>query len=66
MLRAPLWRDGLTTTLYAALNASPVKVGTVTICGTVNGDDPKYSSDRIAEEYWNLHIAENGEYETIY
>ncbi len=56
----------LASTLHTALKDSPIKVGTVTICGTVNGDDPKYSSDRIAEEYWRLHIAENGEYETIY
>lgn len=56
----------LANTLHAALKDSPIKVGTVTICGTVNGDDPKYSSDRIAEEYWKLHTAENGEYETIY
>ncbi|MBD2105925.1 SDR family NAD(P)-dependent oxidoreductase [Nodosilinea sp. FACHB-13] len=56
----------LASTLHAALKDSPIKVGTVTICGTVNGDDPKYSSDLIAEEYWKLHIAENGEYETIY
>lgn len=56
----------LASTLHAALKDSPIKVGTITICGTVNGDDPKYSSDRIAEEYWKLHIAENSEYETIY
>ncbi|MBE9136528.1 SDR family NAD(P)-dependent oxidoreductase [Nodosilinea sp. LEGE 07088] len=56
----------LANTLHAALKDSPIKVGTVTICGTVNGDDPKYSSDRIATEYWKLHTAENGEYETIY
>jgi hypothetical protein len=65
-LSDPLGCDGVTTTSYAALKASPVKVGTVTIGGTVNGDDPKYSSDRIADEYWKLHIAENGAYETIY
>lgn len=56
----------LANTLHAALKDSPIKVGTVTIMGTVNGDDPKYSSDRIAEEYWNLHSAEGGEYETVY
>ncbi|HSM80859.1 MAG TPA: SDR family NAD(P)-dependent oxidoreductase [Nodosilinea sp.] len=56
----------LASTLYAALKDSPIKVGTVTICGTVNGDDPKYGSDLIAEEYWKLHTAENGEYETLY
>ncbi|MBD1876912.1 SDR family NAD(P)-dependent oxidoreductase [Nodosilinea sp. FACHB-131] len=56
----------LASTLHAALKDSPIKVGTVTICGTVNGDDPKYSSDLIAEEYWKLHIAENGDYETLY
>lgn len=56
----------LASTLHTALKDSPIKVGTVTICGTVNGDDPKYSSDRIAAEYWKLHMAENGEYEIIY
>jgi short-subunit dehydrogenase len=56
----------LANTLHAALQNSPIKVGTVTICGTVNGDDPKYSSDRIAEEYWKLHSAENAEYEVVY
>lgn len=56
----------LANTLHAALKDSPIKVGTVTICGTVNGDDPKYSSDRIAEEYWKLHLAENADYEVVY
>ncbi|MGG6238167.1 SDR family NAD(P)-dependent oxidoreductase [Nodosilinea sp. AN01ver1] len=56
----------LANTLHTALKDSPIKVGTVTICGTVNGDDPKYSSDRIAEEYWKLHTADNSEYETVY
>ncbi|MBE9158497.1 SDR family NAD(P)-dependent oxidoreductase [Nodosilinea sp. LEGE 06152] len=56
----------LANTLHAALKDSPIKVGTVTICGTVNGDDPKYSSDAIAEQYWHLHTADNSEYETIY
>jgi short-subunit dehydrogenase len=56
----------LANTLYAALKNSPIKVGTVTICGTVNGEDPKYNSDRIAEEYWKLHISDNAEYEIVY
>lgn len=56
----------LTNTLHAVLKDSPIKVGTVTICGTVNGDDPKYSSDRIAEEYWQLHVSDNLDYETVY
>ncbi|MDX1976752.1 MAG: SDR family NAD(P)-dependent oxidoreductase [Pseudanabaenaceae cyanobacterium bins.68] len=56
----------LANTLHQTLNNSPIKVGTVTICGTVNGNDPKYASDRIAEEYWKLHIRENSEYEIIY
>ena len=56
----------LANTLHAALKDSPIKVGTVTICGTVNGDDPKYSSDRIAEEYWKLHSADNAKYEVVY
>lgn len=56
----------LANTLHTALQDSPIKVGTVTICGTVNGDDPKYSSDRIAEEYWKLHVADQAEYEVVY
>lgn len=56
----------LANTLHAALKDSPIKVGTVTIVGTVNGDDPKYTSDRIAEEYWKLHIADQADYEVIY
>lgn len=56
----------LANTLHQALQDSPIKVGTVTICGTVNGGDPKYESDRIAEEYWKLHIADNESYEVIY
>ncbi len=56
----------LANTLHAALKDSPIKVGTVTIAGAVNGDDPKYSSDRIAEVYWQIHSADNGEYETLY
>jgi short-subunit dehydrogenase len=56
----------LANTLHAALKDSPIKVGTITICGTVNGDDPKYSSDRIAEEYWQFHAADKGEYEVMY
>jgi short-subunit dehydrogenase len=56
----------LANTLHTALKDSPIKVGTVTICGTVNGGDPKYSSNAIAEEYWKLHAAENADYEVIY
>ncbi|WP_239112171.1 SDR family NAD(P)-dependent oxidoreductase [Halomicronema sp. CCY15110] len=56
----------LANTLHTALQDSPIKVGTVTICGTVNGNDPKYGSDRIAEEYWQLHVAEGAEYEIVY
>ncbi|MFQ4135435.1 SDR family NAD(P)-dependent oxidoreductase [Nodosilinea sp. PGN35] len=56
----------LANTLHAALADSPIKVGTITIAGTVNSDDPRYSSDLIAEEYWKLHSAEGGEYETVY
>ncbi|WP_008310504.1 SDR family NAD(P)-dependent oxidoreductase [Leptolyngbya sp. PCC 6406] len=56
----------LVNTLHAALKGSPIKVGTVTICGTVNGDDPKYSSDRIAEQYWQRHIGDDLDYETLY
>lgn len=56
----------LANMLYSVLKDSPIKVGTITICGTVNGDDRKYSSELIAEEYWKLHTGDNTEYEIVY
>ncbi|MFQ3613233.1 MAG: SDR family NAD(P)-dependent oxidoreductase [Cyanobacteriota bacterium] len=56
----------LTNTLHIALKDSPIKVGTITICGTVNGEDPKYSSELIAEEYWKFHRSSDPDYEVVY
>lgn len=30
-------------------------VGTVTVCGTINGDE-YFSSDNIAESYWQMYV----------
>ncbi|MDX2273417.1 MAG: SDR family NAD(P)-dependent oxidoreductase [Cyanobacteriota bacterium] len=56
----------LANALHAALAETAIKVGTITICGTINGADPKYSSEKIAEEYWKLHSAEKADYEVVY
>lgn len=56
----------LANTLHEALKESATKVGTITICGTVNGDDPKYSSQNIADQYWTFHQGSGEVYEMIY
>ena len=56
----------LANTLAAALKSQNIRVGTITICGTVDLADPKYNPDRIAEQYWEFHTAENPEVEVIY
>lgn len=56
----------LANTLGAALKEQNIRVGTITICGTVDSADPKYNPDRIAQKYWEFHTAENPEIEVIY
>jgi NADP-dependent 3-hydroxy acid dehydrogenase YdfG len=37
------------------LHATDIKVGTVTIAGMVNPEDPKYNPISIAEQFWKIH-----------
>ncbi len=56
----------LAFTLAAALQDQGIRVGTVTICGTVDPADPKYNPDTIAEEYWKLYSADSPDVEVVY
>ncbi|NJK62075.1 MAG: SDR family NAD(P)-dependent oxidoreductase [Synechococcaceae cyanobacterium SM2_3_1] len=56
----------LAFTLAAALQDKGIRVGTVTICGTVDPADPKYNPDTIAEEYWKLYSADSPDVEVVY
>lgn len=52
--------------LAEAVKSDGIRVGTVTICGTVNPEDPKYSPDRIAENYWAFHADSASDSEIVY
>lgn len=56
----------LANMLAAALQPDGIRVGTITICGTVNPDDPKYSPDQIAENYWAFHSTPAADSEIVY
>ncbi|MBD6619967.1 SDR family NAD(P)-dependent oxidoreductase [Komarekiella sp. 'clone 1'] len=56
----------LANTLATALKSQNIRVGTITICGTVDAADPKYSPDRIAEKYWEFHTIQDSETEVVY
>jgi len=52
--------------LDEALKPDGIRVGTITICGTVNPEDPKYNPDRIAESYWAFHTHPASDSEIVY
>ncbi len=52
--------------LAEALKPNGVRVGTVTICGIVNPDEPKYSPEQIAENYWIFHTNPDSDSEIVY
>lgn len=56
----------LANTLAMALKEDGIRVGTVTICGTVDPADEKYNPDAIAEQYWHFYINPQSEYEIVY
>ncbi|MBE9035105.1 SDR family NAD(P)-dependent oxidoreductase [aff. Roholtiella sp. LEGE 12411] len=56
----------LANTLAGALKSPNIRVGTITICGTVDAADPKYSPDRIADKYWEFHTTQDSETEVVY
>lgn len=56
----------LANTLSVALKEEGIRVGTVTICGTVDPADEKYNPDAIAEQYWQFYTNPQSEYEIVY
>ncbi|MDX2241365.1 MAG: SDR family NAD(P)-dependent oxidoreductase [Leptolyngbyaceae cyanobacterium bins.302] len=56
----------LAKSLALALKETKIRVGTITICGIVNPDDPKYSPDLIAEQFWAFHTIEESDFEVVY
>ncbi|HEY9642787.1 MAG TPA: SDR family NAD(P)-dependent oxidoreductase [Coleofasciculaceae cyanobacterium] len=52
--------------LAAALKPDGIRVGTITVCGLVNPDEPKYNPDRIAENYWNFYANPDSDAEIVY
>lgn len=46
------------------VEGSNVHVATVTICGIIDGKDPKYAADKIAEKYWELFTQPQGKFES--
>lgn len=56
----------LANTLAGALKSQNIRVGTITICGTVDAADPKYSPDRIADKYWEFYTIQDSETEVVY
>ncbi|WP_193197413.1 SDR family NAD(P)-dependent oxidoreductase [Nostoc sp. MG11] len=56
----------LANTLADALKSQNIRVGTITICGTVDAADPKYSPDRIADKYWEFYTIQDSETEVVY
>lgn len=45
----------LAFTLAQELKPEGIRVGTVTVCGFVSAEDPKYNPPAIAEEFWKLY-----------
>ena len=45
----------LAKTLSQAVEGTGIKVGTMTICGYVRPDDPKYNPETIANKFWEIH-----------
>lgn len=52
--------------LAEALKPNGIRVGTITVCGTVNSDDLKYNPNSIAENYWDFYINPKSSSEIIY
>lgn len=52
--------------LSAVLKSDGIRVGTITVCGIVNPDDPKYNPEQIAENYWSFHTNEESDPEIAY
>ena len=54
----PIGKAGIRSlafTLAQELKPEGIRVGTVTVCGFVSAEDPKYNPPAIAEEFWKLY-----------
>lgn len=58
----------LAQSLATRVAGTAVRVATVTVCGYVQPDDPKYNADAVAEVYWRLYHDEPvaGEWDVVY
>lgn len=56
---------GFVHALHAELAGQGLRVGTVTVAGTVSPGTP-FDPDRIAQRFWDLHIHSDGPVEIIY
>lgn len=56
----------LASILSVALQPMGIKVGMITICGTVDEADPKYNPTAIAEEYWKFYAMPQDSFEVVY
>jgi NAD(P)-dependent dehydrogenase (short-subunit alcohol dehydrogenase family) len=56
---------GFVHALHAELAGQGIRVGTVTVAGTVSPGTP-FDPDRIAERFWALHTQADGPVEIIH
>ncbi|MGF1567887.1 MAG: hypothetical protein ACFCVD_07425 [Nodosilinea sp.] len=47
------------------LKPQGMRVGTMTICGTIGGDHPKHQSEQIAEQYWRFYVEPSDDIEVM-
>ena len=52
--------------LAQALKPEGIRVGTITVCGMVNPNDPKYNPNSVAENYWNFYTNPESDSEIVY
>lgn len=60
-------KAALRNLVYAAAKSAEgtaVHIATVTVAGNIDGEDPKYPSPLIAEEFWKLYNQTSGQAET--
>lgn len=52
----------LVQALAGRVAGAPVHVATLTVCGFVKEDDPRYNPDAIAEQFWRLYGMPPGQF----
>lgn len=51
---------------HILLKDTPIRVGTVTVCGYVSPDSPKHTPDAIANQFWKIHDGSAQGWEIVY